>query len=78
MEREFINYEQAATLQDLGFNEECFGYYGANGSRLSREFHCYNSDYIEHLSIYVAAPLYQQAFRFFREKYFDDFEFPIV
>lgn len=68
MEREFVNYEQAIALQELGFNEECFGYYGANGSRLSREFHCYNSDY-SHLLAYAAAPLYQQAFRFFREKF---------
>lgn len=27
MNKEFINYEQAVELKELGFDEECFGYY---------------------------------------------------
>lgn len=69
MKKEFVNPEQALMLKELGFSEECFGYYKSGDKMLFREFHCYNFDYVEHLSIYFAAPLYQQAFRFFREKF---------
>ena len=69
MEKEFIPYQEAFELQDLGFNEKCAAHY------LGEE-----DDYIEHkweiyrnLSIdtnkCVQAPTYRQAFRFFREKY---------
>ena len=27
MNKEFVNYEQALALKELGFNESCFGYY---------------------------------------------------
>ena len=60
MNKEFIPYEQASELEQLGFNEPCFGYYYNRelsfGARTS---------YGE----VVEAPLYQQAFRWFREKY---------
>ena len=69
MNKEFIPYEQALVLKELGFDEPCFGYYKENQYELNKEFHCYNSDYVEHLGVYIAAPLYQQAFRFFKEKY---------
>jgi hypothetical protein len=69
MEKEFVPYEQALALKELGFDEPCFGYYKENQYELNKEFHCYNSDYVENLGVYIAAPLYQQAFSFFREKY---------
>lgn len=50
MKKEFIPYEQALELKELGFNEECFTY--NDNSKLLR-----------------AGILYQQAFRWFREKY---------
>lgn len=63
MEKEFIPYEQALDLKQLGFNEKCLGGYviysdgevklSTNQIRLSN----------------VEAPLYQQAFRWFREKH---------
>jgi hypothetical protein len=60
MNKEFIPYEQALELKELGFNEECLSYYFNKqlsfGSRTS---------YGE----VVEAPLYQQTFRFFREKH---------
>ena len=62
MNKEFIPYEQALKLTALGFNEECLGYYDVHGNLfvtlLTMEEHK------ERL-----APLYQQAFRWFREKY---------
>jgi hypothetical protein len=70
MNKEFVTYEQALALKELGFDEPCLGYYSAlNEGRLCRyeqlEFeYCKNT-----LQPLVTAPLYQQAFRWFREKY---------
>ena len=57
MGKEFIQYEQALALKELGFNEPCFAWYGPTG--------IFN-DWDKTDTI---APLYQQAFRWFREKY---------
>jgi hypothetical protein len=54
MQREFIPYEQALGLKELGFDEYCFT--TAFGIDITLE-----SD--------IKMPLYQQAFRWFREKY---------
>ena len=63
MNNQFIPYEQALELKELGFNEECFGFYTLEG--------CYfpNTTELNSLSYACASPLYQQAFRWFREKY---------
>jgi len=72
MEKEFIPYEQALELKELGFDEEClFAYYGKSDLSNFKE-----SDYElcgdRHNSSLkdgrVSAPLYQQVFRWFREK----------
>jgi len=70
MEKEFIPYEQALALKELGFEEECFGEYfqiGHNFGQLVTS----NEDIDIMLNIIYEcnAPLYQQAFRWFREKY---------
>ena len=68
MEKEFVPYEQALALKELGFDEPCFGFYNNADGNV----------WIKHTvdesikSIYTGdfeAPLYQQAFRWFREKY---------
>jgi len=80
MNKEFIPYEQALELKELGFDEECYGHYnsmkelntaedykrlGVNISEmLSKKF---NS--VLYMKEVCSAPLYQQAFRWFREKY---------
>jgi hypothetical protein len=83
MEREFIPYEQALALKELGFNEPCFaiwsGFDEVNFSitdtiRLfSSKFNINGTQssvsYINPTDNRVSAPLYQQAFRWFREKY---------
>lgn len=69
MKREFINYEQALILKELGFNEECFGNWGNVGEK---EPHLSNSKTDNQSQYYgqiCSAPLYQQAFRFFREEF---------
>jgi hypothetical protein len=61
MEKEFIPYEQALALKELGFDEPCLGNFAddenhtlfTNGNRPGK----------------TNAPTYSQAFRWFREKY---------
>jgi hypothetical protein len=69
MIKEFVPYELAWELKHLGFDEPCFGYYHNLGSTQlvvsKRDLRADNNDGIE----YCLAPLYQQAFRWFREKY---------
>ena len=74
--KNFIPYDLALELKDLGFEEPCFGFYGLSRDdyktiRLSI-FQNLKTDYlpdVHHLDVTCDAPLYQQAFRFFREKY---------
>ncbi len=63
MEKEFIPYEQSLELKELGFDEPCFGWYNWTGKDLSLT----NNSYVDINP--TPAPLYQQAFRWFREKY---------
>ena len=66
MTKEFIPYEEALALKELGFNEECFAVYSEKGvlSPITNLKPC-NSN----VPSYATAPLYQQAFRWFREKH---------
>jgi hypothetical protein len=58
MNKEFIPYEQALELKELGFDEPCYYDYNFGGEITNK------------WSIgLIPAPLYQQAFRWFREKY---------
>jgi hypothetical protein len=72
MTKEFVPYELAVKLKELGFNEPCFGFYLEDctwtPASYSKKGTVYpsNSDLLPEWS---AAPLYQQAFRWFREKY---------
>jgi hypothetical protein len=67
MKNEFCTYEQALELTKLNFNEKCFGYYGIE-NKLHFEISS-NLDSNLTRRNFLSAPLYQQAFRWFREKY---------
>ena len=80
MEKEFIPYEQALALKELGFNEPCAASYGSYVHKTSELFLNINNPVnIETLlreptafnqpSFYVKSPTYSQCFRWFREKY---------
>ena len=80
MTQEFIPYEQASELKELGFDEPCFGWFRStlipsNFTEffLETEFGMNESpsDWVNSnfLDKACSAPLYQQAFRWFREKY---------
>lgn len=66
MKNEFIPYEQALALKELGFNEPCFGKYDIYGSFDHKLFY-HNHD--SETSLNCSAPTFSQAFRWFREKY---------
>ena len=57
MNKEFVSNQQALELQQLGFDEPCLMYYD------------YSSKLIESGVYKCKAPLYQQAFKFFRDKH---------
>ena len=66
MNKEFIPYEQALALKELGFDEPCFGAWVNNELFITEN----EKPKIQSLSInQCTAPLYQQAFRWFRKKY---------
>ena len=67
MNNEFIPYEQALELKELGFNEECAAHY-LDIDDLELKWKQYRNMSINESRL-LQAPLYQQAFRFFREKY---------
>lgn len=64
MNKDFIPYKQALELKELGFDEPCLDCYSIKGflwgMRLLKQSEIENT---------CTAPLYQQAFRWFREKY---------
>ena len=70
MKNEFCTYEQSLALKELGFDEPCLTYYHEN-QRLESEIVFIKGSKFWNLPNIseIAAPLYQQAFRWFREKY---------
>lgn len=70
MNREFIPYKEALALKALGFDESCFGYYNSQESFIVEDGKTNaNCNKPGMNGTYCSTPLYQQAFRWFREKY---------
>jgi hypothetical protein len=70
MTREFIPYEQALVLKELGFDEPCIYYVDKHNNDFIYNFENHPNDFIEWCGgNVVKTPLYQQAFRWFREKH---------
>ena len=61
MKEEFVTYDTSLALKELGFNEPCFMYIDDEGD--------YIIDQTAEWLGAVKAPLKQQVFRWFREKY---------
>ncbi len=65
MNKEFVPYELALKLRELGFNEECIAYYD-----LRNDLEFYGGDNLKDTHcVQLNTPLFQQAFRWFREKH---------
>jgi hypothetical protein len=82
MEKEFIPYELALRMKQLGFDEPCFGIFMkeklcnyvsplgiANSDSITALTTSYSDLIPQAQKDWVVAPLYQQAFRWFREKH---------
>jgi len=61
MHKEFIPYEQALSLKELGFEKDCLGWYSKDGS-------FYEGNMTVHHGL-LFAPLYQQSFNWFLDNY---------
>jgi hypothetical protein len=72
MEDQFLNYTQSLALKELGFNEPCIAFYN---SKKALTFHTHGIDphfiFKKNSDIWdsPSAPLKQQVFRWFRNKY---------
>ena len=70
MTKEFVPYEQALALKELGFDEPCIGWYNpqVNYKKVTTDRY-----WAFHLTgeweNFKPSPLYQQAFKWFREKH---------
>lgn len=73
MEKEFIPYEQALALKELGFGASPIGSFKGGSIFYYEKDKLYYDGQPMYSSNYhegqILAPLYQQAFRWFREKY---------
>ena len=72
MEKEFIKYEQALELNELGFDYQCANYYSHYGNgqvHLNNLVLCSKIGVETNRDKGILAPLYQQVFRWFREKH---------
>ena len=63
MKKEFVPYDIALAMHELGFDEECFKMYMKNAVKL-KDYRLW-----QYCHLGLKAPLYQQAFRWFREKH---------
>jgi hypothetical protein len=62
-EKDFVPYEQALALKELGFDEPCFGYYS------NEKLICSNHTNNMMQRFRYAAPTFSQVFRWFRDKH---------
>ena len=68
MDKEFVTYEQALALKELGFKEDVLAWYDTENKLLNTGslWQLFKND-----DDVVLAPLKQQVFRWFRDKYAD-------
>ena len=64
MNKEFISYEQAVALKELGFDERCFTRYYESGKLADSLSYLHHNHFGQ-----VNAPTFSQTFRWFREKH---------
>ena len=73
--KDFVFHEEALALKELGFDEECFGFYDTEGLQIT--YHASNrtnknSLFTEHGTTNnpkISAPTFSQAFRWFKQNH---------
>ena len=73
MKEQFVPYEQALGLKELGFDEKCLCYYVVENKRFTEVYMVNHTNKITEPNsdgslFAVKAPLWQQAFDWFRDK----------
>jgi hypothetical protein len=68
MEKEFVPYELALRMRNLGFNEPCFVWADIY-TKENVYMYPTNENNMNQYDETVSIPLFQQAFRWFRDKY---------
>jgi len=72
LQKEFVPYELALRMKDLGFDEPCFGYYNVSkyiGIGTFKLKECNSSTIDSYGNKILLTPTYSQTFRWFREKH---------
>lgn len=72
MTGEFIPYEEALALKELGFNEPCMAIYYSKDKSFSWHHHIDHTNkepVLDTGEFNISAPTYSAAFRWFREKH---------
>jgi hypothetical protein len=69
MESNFVPYQIAVDMKSIGFDESCFGWYAHNGVYNGYSMKNSTMDELNMIKNSCSAPLYQQCWRWFREKY---------
>lgn len=70
MQNEFLPYNRALKLKELGLDEPCFARFNNDGDLLIAHTEKYIIDNgVDRSEFFTLAPLFQQAFRWFREEH---------
>jgi hypothetical protein len=69
MEKEFVPYELALKLKELGFKERCLTYYGEDKPMIYDGVTIHGWDHNTSFLNWTSRPTFSQAFRWFREKH---------
>jgi|LakMenEpi03Aug12_release.lakeMendotaPanAssembly.Ray.scaffolds.fasta_scaffold1204202_2 hypothetical protein len=69
MEKEFVPFELALKLKELGFKERCLTYYGGDKPMIYDGLTIHGWDHNTSFLNWTSRPTFSQAFRWFRDKY---------
>lgn len=69
MIKEFVKYKEALELKQLGFNEPCFRWFDERFKDDLLQDRVCGNDALFFTDLDCSAPIFQQAFRWFREKH---------
>ena len=70
LQKDFLPYELSLKMKQLGFDEPCMYYVDEQNNSFIYNFQTHPDEFIEWCGVTViSTPLFQQAFRWFREKY---------